>query len=398
MGQLSIWSFPTRIVFGAGAAKQAGAEAKRLGSKHALVVTDRGVVGAGLLAPIEASLREAGIKWTVFDGVLGNPIEANVHEGVRAFRSSGADLVIAVGGGSPLDVGKLVRLGIHHHRPLAEYDDAIGGDQHITANVPPMLALPTTAGTGSEVGRSGVVTLDASLSTLGGSAPTSGATPPNPRRKTVIFSPHLLANVAILDPELTRSMPAFLTAATGIDALTHCLEAYVAKGDHPMADGIALEGIRHVGRYLERAVKHGGDLEARGGMMKAAMMGAVAFQKGLGACHSLAHPLSSEHGTHHGLANALCLPAVCAFNAEVAGTRLAEVSVLLGGEASPAGCVEAVRRLRDRLGLPGTLSQAGVPRENLDRLADLAFQDACHTSNPRPCTRDDLRALYEASF
>ncbi|MDC0745117.1 iron-containing alcohol dehydrogenase [Polyangium mundeleinium] len=380
MGQLSIWSFPTRIVFGAGAAKQTGAEAKRLGSKHALVVTDKGVVGAGLLAPIEASLREAGIPWTVFDGVLGNPVEANVHDGVRAFRTSGADLVIAVGGGSPLDVGKLVRLGIHHHRPLAEYDDAIGGDQHITANVPPMLALPTTAGTGSEVGRSGVVTLDVN------------------HRKTVIFSPHLLANAALLDPELTRSMPAFLTAATGIDALTHCLEAYVAKGDHPMADGIALEGIRHVGRYLERAVKHGVDLEARGGMMKAAMMGAVAFQKGLGACHSLAHPLSSEHGTHHGLANALCLPAVCAFNAEVARTRLAEVSVLLGGEASPAGCVEAVRRLRERIGLPATLSQAGVPRENLDRLADLAFQDACHTSNPRPCTRDDLRALYEASF
>ena len=380
MGQLSTWSFPTRIVFGAGAAKQTGAEATRLGCKHALVVTDKGVVGAGLLAPIEASLREAGIAWTIFDGVLGNPIEANVHDGVRAFQQAGADLVIAVGGGSPLDVGKLVRLGIHHHRPLAEYDDAIGGDQHITANVPPMLALPTTAGTGSEVGRSGVVTLDAN------------------HRKTVIFSPHLLANAAIIDPELTRSMPAFLTAATGIDALTHCLEAYVSKGDHPMADGIALEGIRHVGRYLERAVKNGDDLEARGGMMKAAMMGAVAFQKGLGACHSLAHPLSSEHGTHHGLANAICLPAVCAFNGEIAGARLAEVSVLLGGEPSPAGCVEAVRRLRERTGLPGTLSQAGVPRENLDRLADLAFQDACHQSNPRACTRDDLRALYEACF
>lgn len=380
MGPLSIWSFPTRIVFGAGAAKQTGAEATRLGSKHALVVTDKGVVGAGLLAPIEASLREAGIAWTIFDGVLGNPVEANVHDGVRAFRASGADLVIAVGGGSPLDVGKLVRLGIHHHRPLAEYDDAIGGDRYITANVPPMLALPTTAGTGSEVGRSGVVTLDSN------------------HRKTVIFSPHLLANAAILDPELTRSMPAFLTAATGMDALTHCLEAYVAKGDHPMADGIALEGIRHIGRYLERAVKNGDDLEARGGMMKAAMMGAVAFQKGLGACHSLAHPLSSEHGTHHGLANAICLPSVCAFNAEVVGARLAEVSVLLGGEASPAGCVEAVRRLRERTGLPGTLTQAGVPRANLDRLADLAFQDACHPSNPRPCTRDDLRALYEACF
>jgi 4-hydroxybutyrate dehydrogenase len=377
---MAVWSFPTRIVFGIGAASQTGAEAARLGAKHALVVTDRGVVRAELLAPIETSLRAAGIAWTVFDGVLGNPIEANVHDGVRAFREAGADIVIAVGGGSPLDVGKLVRLGIHHHRPLAEYDDAIGGDQHITSNVPPMLALPTTAGTGSEVGRSAVVTLDAN------------------HRKTVIFSPHLMPNAALLDPELTRSMPPFLTAATGFDALTHCLEAYVSKGDHPLADGIALEGIRHVGRYLERAVKDGGDLEARGGMMKAAMMGAVAFQKGLGACHSLAHPLSSEHDVHHGLANALCLPAVCAFNAEVAGGRLAEVAVLLGGEASASGCVEALRRLRTRIGLPEGLAQAGVPRENVDKLANLAFQDACHQSNPRTCTRDDLHALYLASF
>lgn len=380
MAKLSVWSFPTRIVFGAGAAGQTGAEAVRLGSKRALVVTDKGVVKAGLLAPIEVSLRASGVSISVFDDVLGNPIEKNVHDGVRAFRECGADLVVAVGGGSPLDVGKLVRLGVFHHRPLAEYDDAIGGDALITSNVPPMLALPTTAGTGSEVGRSGVVTLDAN------------------HRKTVIFSPHLMPNAALLDPELTRHLPAFLTAATGFDALTHNLEAYVAKGDHPLADGVALEGIRHVGRYLERAVKSGDDLEARGGMMKAAMMGAVAFQKGLGACHSLAHPLSSEHDVHHGLANALCLPAVCAFNAEVAGARLAEVSVLLGGEASARGCVEILKSLRTRIGLPEGLAVAGVPRGNVDKLADLAFQDACHVSNPRPCTQDDLRALYEASF
>jgi 4-hydroxybutyrate dehydrogenase len=246
-----------------------------------------------------------------------------------------------------------------------------------------MIAVPTTAGTGSEVGRSGVVTLDVN------------------HRKTVIFSPYLLANAAILDPSMTRTMPPHVTAATGFDALTHCIEAYVARGDHPMADGIAFEGIRLCAAHLERAVAHGDDLEARGGMLEAAMMGAVAFQKGLGACHSLAHPLSSEHGVHHGLANALCLPAVVEFNGGVAGERLGRVAALLGGKFDSLdahACADVLRALRARIGLPGGLAAAGVPRGNLDRLADLAFQDACHTLNPRACTRDDLRALYEASF
>src|SRR5262249_20255102 len=196
----------------------------------------------------------------------------------------------------------------------------------------------------------------------------------------------------------TRSMPASITAATGFDALTHCLEAYVSKGDHPMADGIALEGIRLIAAHLERAVSHGDDLEARGGMLKAAMMGAVAFQKGLGACHSLAHPLSSECGLHHGLANALCLPAVVEFNENHAAERLVRVSVLLGGEPSVNGCAEALRGLRARLGLPAGLQKAGVPKEKLEIMADLAVQDACHTLNPRACSRDDLRRLYDASF
>jgi alcohol dehydrogenase class IV len=376
----TIWSFPTRILFGVGAVREVGAEAARLGAKRALIVTDHGVVRAGMVAPVEVSLREAGVEPAVFDGVLGNPVEKNVHDGVAAFRAAKADLVVAVGGGSPLDVGKLVRLAVKHDKPLVEYDDSTGGDRHITADMPPMLAIPTTAGTGSEVGRSGVVTLDVN------------------KRKTVIFSPHLMANAAILDPEMTRSMPAFVTAATGFDALTHCIEAYVSKGDHPMADGIALEGIRLVAANLERAVTHGDDLDARGGMMKAAMMGAVAFQKGLGACHSLAHPLSSECGLHHGLANALGLPAVVEFNEPAVGKRLAAVATLLGGEASARGCAAALRELRARIRLPSGLKEAGVPHEKLDVLADLAMQDACHTLNPRTCTRDDLRRLYEASF
>ncbi len=383
MANLSIWSFPTRVVFGDGAVRETGTEAKRLGASRALVVTDKGVVSAGLAREVEQSLAAAGRAVSGFADVDPNPIEKNVHEGVRAFREAGADIIVAVGGGSPLDVGKIIRLKARpgvHERPLVEYDDATGGDEHITANVPPMLALPTTAGTGSEVGRSGVVTLEAN------------------RRKTVIFSPHLMANAAILDPRLTESMPARTTAATGFDALTHCLEAYVAKGDHPMADAIALGGLRLVAENLVRAVSTPKDLEARGAMMKAAMMGAVAFQKGLGACHSLAHPLSNICGLHHGLANALCLPAVVDFNAGAAGARLADVAMALGAEGSTRALSAKLREMQNAVGLPASLSAAGVKSEHLGPLADGAIEDACHRSNPRSCTRADLLALYEASM
>ncbi len=243
-----------------------------------------------------------------------------------------------------------------------------------------MIALPTTAGTGSEVGRSGVLTLRSN------------------GRKTVIFSPHLMPKVAILDPALTRSMPPKTTAATGFDALTHCLEAYVSKGDHPMADAIALGGLALAARHLADAVARGDDLDARGGMMKAAMMGAVAFQKGLGACHSLAHPLSSECGLHHGLANALCLPAVVEFNEGSSRDRLGQVSRIFGGNGSAGSCATVLRELRAKVGLPSGLAEVGVARDRLSKLADLALADACHGSNPRPCSRDDLLLLYERSL
>ena len=241
-----------------------------------------------------------------------------------------------------------------------------------------MLTIPTTAGTGSEVGRSGVVTLSAT------------------KRKTVIFSPYLLAKVALLDPELTRTMPARVTAATGFDALTHCLEAFCALGDHPMADSIALGGLELCSANLARAVAHGDDLVARGGMMKAAMMGAVAFQKGLGACHSLAHPLSAERGLHHGLANALCLPAVVEYNEEAVAKKLRRVRDIL--DASAPSCADALRRLRARVGLPEGLAAEGVGAEYIPLLSEKAFQDACHRSNPRPTGRDDLASLYRASL
>ncbi len=376
----SIWSFPTRVIFGAGESAKVGEEAARLGMKRALIVADSGVVRAGIVEPIAASLRAAGVETALFDGVEANPTEANIEEAANAFRSAMADGVVAVGGGSPIDAAKLVVLRSRVSLPFEQLDDAIDGGVHIPAGLPPMIALPTTAGTGSEVGRSGVLTVRST------------------GRKTVIFSPNLMAKVAILDPELTRSMPPKITAATGFDALTHCLEAYVSKGDHPMADAIALGGLELVAQYLADAVTRGDDLDARGGMMKAAMMGAVAFQKGLGACHSLAHPLSSECGLHHGLANALCLPAVVDFNEGAAQDRLRRVGRVLGGNGSAGSCAAALRELRARVGLPGGLAEVGVKAELLPKLADLAFKDACHTSNPQPCTRDDLLGLYERSM
>jgi 4-hydroxybutyrate dehydrogenase len=379
MGEsLVTWAFPTTVVFGAGAVSAVGEHVKRLGARRALVVCDAGVVKVGIAERVRALLEAAGVAAAVFDRVDPNPVEENVSDGVAAYRAHGAACIVAVGGGSPLDAGKLIALKVTHDRPLADYDDATDGGRFIVPSVPPIVTVPTTAGTGSEVGRSGVVTLAAT------------------GRKTVIFSPHLLAKVALLDPELTRSMPPRVTAATGFDALTHCLEAFCSLGDHPMADAIALGGLELCAANLVRAVEHGEDLAARGGMMKAAMMGAVAFQKGLGACHSLAHPLSSEKGMHHGLANALCLPAVVEFNEKVSHARLERVRTILDPKAPR--CAEAVRALRTRVGLPANLRAEGVTEADVPKLADKAFEDACHRSNPAPVTRDDLASLYRASL
>ncbi len=372
------WSFPTAIVFGAGALASLPDHVTRLGKKRALVVCDAGVKKAGLVDRVLEVLKKASIEARAFDGVDPNPIEKNIFDGALAYKDFGADILIAIGGGAPLDTAKLIALKTTHDRPLVDYDDATGGDRFITSNVPPLVAIPTTAGTGSEVGRSGVVTLEAN------------------HRKTVIFSPYLLAKVAILDPELTVSMPARVTAATGFDALTHCLEAYVSLGDHPMADAIALGGLELCAKNLATAVSDGKNLDARGGMMKAAMMGAVAFQKGLGACHSLAHPLSSEKGMHHGLANAICLPTVVEYNESVVAPKLARISAILDPAAKH--CADALRALRKRVGLPENLAAEGITKGDLPKLATKAFEDACHRSNPKPCTKDDLEKLYERAL
>lgn len=379
------WNYPTRILFGAGAVTDIGREAAALGVTRALIVTDAGVVRAGLLGPIELSLAAQSIEVQRFDGISTNPSEAEARAATEAYRTAKADGVVAIGGGAPLDVGKMVRILATEPLPLAEYDDAKGGDAKMKAVFPPMIAVPTTAGTGSEVGRSAVATLAAT------------------GKKTIFFHPKLIPNVAILDPRMTETLPAKITAATGFDALTHAIEAFLAKGDHPMADAIALKAIELVARYLERAVKQPHDLEARGGLLKAATMGAVAFQKGLGACHSLAHPLGAEHDMHHGLANALCLPAVLDFNRSVVAGRVAAIARALGVRGDDEDtlafeCSGAVRALRHKVGLPEGLAAVGIQDTHVERLAALAFEDACHGSNPRACTEQDFAQLYRVSL
>jgi 4-hydroxybutyrate dehydrogenase len=378
----AVWSYPTRIVFGAGSAAQSGAEAKSvLSGKSVLLVTDRGVVQAGLAKVVEASLEAHAIQSRVFADLSSNPTEAEVEAGVEAYRAAGADGIVAVGGGAAMDVAKLIIVRSKvPDKSWEELDDSLGGDRFIPKQLPPVIAIPTTAGTGSEIGRAAVLTVASTGS------------------KTVVFAPSMLPRVAILDPEMTISLPPSPTAATGFDALTHCLEAYLAKGDHPLADGIALAGLEIVARDLPRAVSHGKDLDARGGMLKAAMMGAAAFQKGLGACHSLSHPLSAVLGVHHGLANALCLPAVVDFNEQVVPERVKRVAAIFGGSTEPGGCGQALRQLRSQLGMISGLTNVGVTRDHLPRLAALAVKDGCHGGNPRPCSEQDFLALYTASL
>lgn len=381
----TVWSFPTRILFGEDSVAEAGPEARRLGGRKALIVTDAGVREAGLAEDVHRALEKSGVVSAIFDEVSTNPTEAEAQAAAAAFTDANADIVVGLGGGAALDVAKLVRLATSHSLPLAEYDDDIGGDAKITQPMPPMIAIPTTAGTGSEVGRSAVVTIDET------------------KKKTVIFSPRLIPNVAILDPVLTVSLPAQLTAATGFDALTHNVEAYCAKGDHPMADAIALEGIELIANNLPLVYEDGKKLEARGAMLKASMMGAVAFQKGLGACHALAHPLGAQLGMHHGLANALCLPAVLDFNRTAVTMRIARIARILGVKGKDVEtlafeCSGHVRSLRRQLGLPSGLGEAGVSEEQLPELASLAQSDAAHQTNPRPCTKDDMLSLYRASM
>ncbi len=383
---VSVMAWPTRVLLGAGAVARLGEEVRALGVRRPLVVTDRGVVASGIADRVEGVLREAGLRPTRHDGVRANPTDEDAAEGLAAYRAGECDGVVAVGGGSAIDGAKLVALLVNHPPPLSRYDDAAGGDRFVTGPVPPLVAIPTTAGTGSEVGRSAVATL------------------PDTGRKTVIFSPRLMPRVAVCDPALTVGLPRALTAWTGMDALTHAVEAYVATGFHPLADAVAVDAIRRVARALPVAVRDGTDLAARTDMMVAAMEGAMAFQKGLGASHALAHALTPLCGVHHGLANAIVLATVAAWNAPAAPARLARVAVALGEPEGPDDAALASRAaariaaLARELGIPPRLRDAGVREEDLPAVAAKAFEDASHRTNPRPCTEADLLALARAAW
>ena len=303
----STFSFPTTIVFGAGSVDRLPDELKKRNVRRPLLVIDAGIQRT----PVFERVRKLAPDAVIFTGVDPNPIEQNVLDGAAAYKQASCDGIIALGGGSPLDAAKAIRLLATHEGPLAGYDDNLDGSSRISSNLPPYVAIATTSGTGSEVGRSAVITIKAT------------------NRKTVIFSPHLIPSVALADPELTLDLPPHITAGTGMDAFTHNVEAYLAKGYHPMCDAIALAGAKLVWDNLPRVIDHPHDLEARSNMMMAAIMGAVAFQKGLGAVHSLAHPLSTECGMHHGTTNAILLPTVLEYNQPAVPERIADLAAFL---------------------------------------------------------------------
>lgn len=387
MDQTGSFSFPTQISFGPGTVRQLAEHLEEAGIVSPLVVTDPGLRDSGVWGVVKDALEGSGVSFTLFSGIEANPREANVEDALEAYRHGKCDGVIGLGGGSSLDVAKVIPVLIANDGPLARYDVQDGGNTDIKGPLPPVIAIPTTAGTGSEVGRCSVITSES----LG--------------RKFMVCHPLMMPKMVILDPELTVGLPATLTAYTGMDAFTHNLEALTVRVFHPMCDAIALKGIELVAQNLECAVKNPGDLNARGYMMIAAMMGAVAFQKDLGAAHSLSHALSSVCGMQHGLANAICIVPVMKFNVGVAAAEYALVARCFGintfdmpDREAAEKAIEAVAELNGRIGIPGSLAQAGVKREQLVTLSRKAFEDGCHLTNPRPCTEKDLLMLYEEAF
>ena len=379
----SIFSFPNKIIFGAGTIDTLAEQLSAFSPHKVLLVTDNGIRQAGLANEVTQRLEAAQIDHAIYDGVHGNPVEEDVSDGVDVFHQEGCDFVIGMGGGSPLDVAKLICLKATHPLSLAEYEVLNSGIEKISSDLPSMLAIPTAAGTGSEVGRGAVVT----IKSLG--------------RKALVFSPHLLPKTAIVDPELTVGLPKTLTAATGMDALTHNLESYLSTVYHPICDGIAFAGVKLVAQNLRRAVENGGALEARGAMMMAAMMGAIAFQKELGVTHSLAHPLSTVADVHHGLANAILLPYTMAFNRDAATDQLKDIASAFGvnihglsPEDGAQAAIDQVTQLCNDIGIPSRLREVGVKAEMIPTLAQQAIEDGCHLTNPRPCTEKDMINLY----
>lgn len=375
------WNYPTSIRFGPGRIRELPDHVRALGMTRPLLVTDQALASLPITQNTLAILKTAGINAGLFADVRSNPTDANLEAGLAQYRADGHDGVIAFGGGSGLDLGKLVAFMAGQSRPLWDFEDV--GDWWTRADpagIAPIIAVPTTAGTGSEVGRAGVVT-DSKLHV-----------------KKVIFHPKMMPQVVICDPELSVGMPPFITAGTGLDALSHCLEAYCAPSYHPMAEGIAVEGIRLVKEWLPLAYAEPGNLTARGHMLSAAAMGATAFQKGLGGMHSLAHPIGALYDTHHGMTNAVVMPYVLEANREAIDERIERLAGWLGIAGGFDGFLNWIRAIRSELNVPETLAHFGVPRDGFDKIVAMAIEDPTVGGNPLPLTSELASSMLAAAF
>jgi alcohol dehydrogenase class IV len=376
------WNYPTRVLTGPGRILELAAACKTAGISRPLIVTDKGLADSPIVKNAQKLLKDAGLTDNVFSDVKGNPTEANLDAGLAAWKAGKHDGVVAFGGGSALDVGKLVAFMAGQTRPVWDFEDI--GDWYTRADpkgIFPIVAVPTTAGTGSEVGRAAVLTNEKT------------------HEKKIIFHPLILPKVVIADPELTVGLPPFLTSGTGFDALAHCIEAYCAPGFHPMADGIALEGIRLIAEYLPRAYKDGKDIEARSRMLAAASMGAAAFQKGLGAVHSVSHPVGAFFDTHHGMTNGVMLPYVLACNRKAIEDRMALLARVLDLKTPGFdGVMEWLLAFRKELGVPHTLADLGVTEDKVSELSEHAERDPSTGGNPVPMKAKDFEVLIRAAI
>ena len=376
MDQILQYNFPTTIRFGVGASRELGDYLTKCSLKKPLVVTDPTISGLPFFKKLMDQLERKGISVEIFKDIHKNPVKSDVYKGIETWDHTLRDCIVGIGGGAALDVARAMALRVNHREDLFKYDDLIGGDVFVTQEVPPFVTLPTTAGTGSEVGRSAIISDDFT------------------KQKRILFSPRLMARIVFADPELTIDLPPFITASTGMDALTHNMEAFLAKMDHPMCEGIALEGMRLIKNAIEKAVNKP-DLKSRSQMLLGSMMGAIAFQKGLGVVHSLAHPLSSLLDTHHGLANAINLPYGMNFNREGFEDKFVRMAQALElKEQTGSAVVNYLFSLNESIHIPLHLKAIGVTPENIETLADLAIKDFAHPNNPKAVTRENFKQLY----